>query len=383
MAYAEKKQGKPTGKFLGEVVVKGKRFRRTFDRKKDAEGYELYVKLTGEEPPTIIDGAPSTGAPTFAEVTELAKAKGGPHGKWKKGKDRSLMQRLEYCVAVIGSYEIQRVTRAVLGKIAESLQGRSKSATRYGEPLSNATINRYLSAASAVLAFAHNEEIMTERPPAAPYLDEEETKKDRDVLQPEQDEVILQLMREAGDKLEALCVEAISHTGLRRGELCERLTPEQITIEQVEDEDGTPVHIGVIRLHKGQTKNGKGRIVTLPPELAKQIRALIATGSMPKGNRVLTCFKRAVKRAGVSGNIVIHSLRHARVRRLRKAGVEKGIRKQLLGHMDDDVHDDYDDLDLEDHLEVAKKVEKYAGGRAEKLAKRGSQVIDFAKVNEG
>jgi integrase len=378
MAYAEKKQGKPTGKFLGEVVVKGKRFRRTFDRKKDAEGYELYVKLTGDEPPTILDGAPSTGAPTFAEATELAKAKGGPHGKWKKGKDRSLMQRLEYCVAVIGSYEVQRVT--VLGKITESLQGRSKSSTRYGQPLSNATINRYLSAASAVLAFAHNEEILTERPPAAPYLDEEETKKSRDVLLPEQDEVILRLMREAGDKLEALAVEALIHTGLRRGELCERVTPEQITIEQVEDEDGTFVHIGVIHLRKGQTKNGKGRIVTLPADLAKQIRALRATRQMPNGSRVLTCFKRAVKRAGVTGNIVIHSLRHARVRRLRKAGVEKAIRKQLLGHMDDDVHDDYDDLDLEDHLEVAKKVEKYAGDRAEKLAKRTSQVIDFAKV---
>jgi hypothetical protein len=51
--------------------------------------------------------------------------------------------------------------------------------------------------------------------------------------------------------------------------------------------------------------------------------------------------------------------------------------------MDDDVHDDYDDLDLEDHLEVAKKVEKYAGDRAKKLAKRASQVIDFAKVSEG
>jgi integrase len=382
MAYAEKKQGKPTGKFLGEVVVKGKRFRRTFDRKKDAEGYELYVKLTGEEPPTIIDGAPSTGAPTFAEVTELAKAKGGPRGKWKKGKDRSLMQRLEYCVAVIGSYEVQRVSRAVLGKITESLQGRSKSAARYGEPLSNATINRYLSAASAVLAFAHQEEIMAERPPAAPYLDEEETKRDRDVLLPEQDALILRLMREAGEELEALCVEVMMHTGLRRGELCEKLTPEQITIVQVEDEDGTLVLRGVIQLHKGQTKNGKGRIVTLPSDLAKNIRALIATGQVPNGNRLLSCFKRAVKRAGVSGNIVIHSLRHARVRRLRKSGVEKGIRKQLLGHMDDDVHDDYDELDLEDHLQVEKKVEKYAGDRAKKLAKRSAQVIDFTRVTD-
>jgi integrase len=104
---------------------------------------------------------------------------------------------------------------------------------------------------------------------------------------------------------------------------------------------------------------------------------------MPTGNRLLTTFKRAVKRAGVTGNIVIHSLRHARVRRLRKAGVEKGIRKRLLGHMDDDVHDDYDALDLEDHLEVAKKVEQYAGERAEKLAKRSAQVIDFTKVGTG
>jgi integrase len=383
MAYAEKKHGKLTGKQIGEVVVKGKRFRRTFDRKKDAEGYELYVKLTGEEPPTITDGQQSTGAPTFAEVTELAKAKGGPKGKWKKGKDRSLVQRLDYCVSVIGPYEVQRVSRAVLGKITESLQHRHKSAARYGEPLSNATINRYLSAASAVLAFAHQEEIMTERPPAAPYLSEEETKREREVLMPEQDQIILQLMRGAGDTTEALCVEAMMHTGLRRGELVEKLTPEQITVVQVEDEDGTLVHRGVIQLRKDQTKNGKGRIVTLPADLAKQIRALIANGGMPTGNRLLTTFKRALKAAGVSGNVVIHSLRHARVRRLRKAGVEKAIRKQLLGHMSDDVHDEYDALDLEDHLQVERKVEKYAGDRAEKLAKRSAQVIDFVKVGVG
>jgi hypothetical protein len=72
MAYNEKRHGKPTGTFVGEVYRKGKTFRRRFKTKKDAEGYELYVKLTGEEPPTL-ENTQSTGAPTFTEAVEMPR----------------------------------------------------------------------------------------------------------------------------------------------------------------------------------------------------------------------------------------------------------------------------------------------------------------------
>jgi hypothetical protein len=86
MAYPEKrkdKDGKPrsTGSFVGEAPKLGKK--RRFKTMRDAEDYETFCKLMGREPPTIEDGQhqSSTGAPTFAQVTEMAKAKGGPKGK--------------------------------------------------------------------------------------------------------------------------------------------------------------------------------------------------------------------------------------------------------------------------------------------------------------
>lgn len=377
MAYAEKREGRLTGVWIGEVYRKPKTFRRRFTTKKDAEGYELYVKLTGEEPPTL-ENAQRTGAPTFAEAVEKAKAKGGPKGKWKAGRDGSLYQRLEFCVTVIGTYEIQSITRAVLGQIVARLEKRPASPKKKG-PLSPATINRYLAAAHAVLTFAHREGLMSEHPPEAPYLDEVVTRKERDILHVGQDEVILKLMREAGHEVDALCVEFLLETGFRRGELLHKLTPEQITIEQVEDEEGTSVPVGIVRLHKGQTKNNKGRMAVFSAELAKKIRALVATKSLPDGVQLLRHFKKACETAGYTGNLVLHSLRHTRNTRLRKAGITKEMRKQLLGHMSDEANAIYDHTDLEDHLMVAKKVEEYAGDRRKKAG--SSKVLAFEKVS--
>jgi integrase len=381
MSYAEKRNGKPTGVHIGEVYRKingkPKTFRRRFTTKKDADGYELYVKLTGDEPPTL-DNTQSTGAPTFAEVVVKAKAKGGPKGKWKAGRDGSLMQRLDFCVTVIGTHEIQNVTRGVLGKIVERLEKRPVAATRK-QPLTPATINRYLAAAHSVLTFAHREGIMTERPPEAPYLDEASTRKERDILHVGQDEVVFNLMREAGHEVDALCCEFLLETGFRRGELLHKLAPDQITIEQVQDEDGTVVPVGVVRLHKGQTKNNKGRVAILSADLAKNIRALVATESLPDGLLLLRHFKTACEAAGYTGNLVLHSLRHTRNTRLRKAGITKEMRKQLLGHMSDEANAIYDHTDLEDHLMVAKKVEEYAGDRRKNRG--AAKVVAFNKVS--
>jgi hypothetical protein len=107
MAYADKREGKLTGSFVGEAPKLGKK--RRFKTLQDAKDYETFCKLMGREPPTIDEGMDSTGAPTFAQVVEMAKKAGGPDGKWKAGRDRSLMQRLDYCVGIIGPYEIQRV----------------------------------------------------------------------------------------------------------------------------------------------------------------------------------------------------------------------------------------------------------------------------------
>lgn len=370
MAYADKRDGKLTGSWVGEAPKLHKK--RRFKTKQDAKDYETFCRLMGREPPTVDDGMERTGAPTFAEVAKRAKDAGGPSGKWLKQRDHSLMQRIDYCVGIIGPYEIQRVDRAVLKKITDSLD-RAKAPGKTHR-LSAATKNRYLAAAGTVLTFAHYEGLIPARP-VVPLLNEKDERKERDILQLGQDEVVLKLMRDAGDTVEALCVQVLIETGLRSGELL-KLSPEQITVEELEYEDGTPVHVGVLRLHKGQTKNNTFRPVIFSSELAIQIRAIIAVGKMPKADKLLDTFKSACESAGYTGNLVIHSLRHTRNTRLRKAGVGKQIRKEMIGHISDEANAIYDHVDLSDQLEAVKKVQEYAGKR---LKKEPSNVVHISK----
>ena len=59
MPHAEKRDGKLTGFWYGEVDLRhkgGERFRRRFETKAKAESYEAYVKATGAEPPRPAEG---------------------------------------------------------------------------------------------------------------------------------------------------------------------------------------------------------------------------------------------------------------------------------------------------------------------------------------
>jgi integrase len=364
MAYADKRDGKPTGSFVGEWPA-GKKKRR-FKLMKDAQNYEVFCKLMGCEPPTIEDGVTNRDGPTFAEVAEACKAAGGPKGKWKAERDCSVIQRVDYCVSVVGSYPIMHChdnAQEMADKIFASLD-RAKAPGKGQHRLTNATKNRYVNSGfGAVLTYARKKKHIPSRPELE-LLDEKTTRKHRDPLPFGSDEVILRLMRDAGRHVEAICVEALIELGFRSGELLRKIRPEQITVQEVTNAQGVTVSTGVLELTKAQTKNSTSRMVILSADIARQIKALIAADKMPTKDQLLNHFKDAVKRAGITGNIVIHSLRHTRVTRMRKAGIDESIRMKLLGHTGKDVHHDYDHVDLEDQLEVAQKLQDYAGKRS-------------------
>src|SRR6185312_4037957 len=96
MSYAEKRDGKLTGYWYGEVVIKAtsERFRRRFETKKAAEGYEAYVKATGYEPENLKDAKLS--GPTFKETLNLMRA------TKKSTRDRSGTLRLNWLVDRMG-----------------------------------------------------------------------------------------------------------------------------------------------------------------------------------------------------------------------------------------------------------------------------------------
>jgi hypothetical protein len=95
MAQAEKRNGKLTGWWYGEVDNRhkgGVRFRRRFETKAKAQAYEAYVRACGEEPPGATEG--EVNARTFASVAAECKEAGGPKGAWKRRRDPSVLTRL-------------------------------------------------------------------------------------------------------------------------------------------------------------------------------------------------------------------------------------------------------------------------------------------------
>jgi len=369
MAYAEKRGETLTGFWYGEafVKVKGgepKRFRRRFNIKKDAEGYEVYVKLMGCEPPTL-EGEGEGSGHTFAAVAQECKDAGGPKGKWKNGRDPSIVQRVDYCVRVIGHYDITKVTRKTLELIQKDLEKRPSLGKGKAAKLTQSTINRYLNAASAVLHYAVLSEYR-EAKPKAPLG--HENGKLQGVVSFEQEDNILRTMRDSGHHKEAFCVRVLVETGLRESELLGNkrrglpaLRIDQITIGTEEDRTET----GWITLDSDETKNNSARSVYIRPELARELLIFLRAKAVPDASRLLKCFKEAAKTCGYPANLVIHSLRHTRNTRLLKDGTDIKIRMKMLGHKSVAASLRYAHVDTSDQLKAAKKLESRRGDKAQ------------------
>ena len=167
MAYADTRDGKHTGSFVGEAPKLKKK--RRFKTLQDAKDYETFCKLMGREPPTITEGI-QEGGPTFAQVAQMCKDAGGPKGKWKAERDCSVIQRVDYCVDKVGGYPIGYVhdhAQEMADKIVASLD-RAKGPGK-GHRLSNATKNRYVNSGfGAVLTYAYKKRMIPSRPPLSP-----------------------------------------------------------------------------------------------------------------------------------------------------------------------------------------------------------------------
>ena len=355
MAYPETIQGELTGFWFGQKMVKGTRFRRRFEKKKDAEGYELYVGLMGTEPPTMATHGGTSGR-TFAQVAKECRDYGGPEGKWKHGRDPSVLQRLDYVVTLLGPIDIADIDRKQLERITKSLQSRPGVA---GRPLTSATINRYLNAASAVLTYAEQCGYVTHRP-KAPLI--REVSKPRGIINSfEEEDAILSALRAWGKETEAFIIQVLVTSGMRAGELG-KIRPSQITN-------------GRIHFEADQTKNDTARTVYIGDDMADRLRSIIVAGVVPDRFQLLRLFKRATKSLGLSDNLVIHSLRHTRNTRLRKQGVDLKVRMKMLGHKSIITSMRYDHVDDGDQLEAAKKVEAARGQIPE-----NGKVIPFNQV---
>ena len=108
----------------------------------------------------------------------------------------------------------------------------------------------------------------------------------------------------------------------------QRLTPEQIKDDH-----------WVLRAF--QTKKERQRTCYVSPELARQMRALIASGALPKSKHLSAQFEKAVKSACAEFPITLYSLRHTFATRMLAAGVRQEIPHYMMGHKLVGVHADY------------------------------------------
>lgn len=344
MSYPERRKGKLTGRWYGEEIVRGKRFRRAHATKAQADGYEAYVKATGEEPPHQ-DAHKHTGV-TFSEVAELCKEAGGPRrGKWKAGRDNSVQQRLAYVIEKLGDLDIAAVTTTELDKLVAGLQRRPGTK---GERLSPATINRYLTAASAVLTFASARGYIQGRP-VIPLQEEDGSREE--VVSEELEAAVLKWLREQGYGVSALCVSVLIETGMRAGEL-QSLEQEQITISTDDEQQEN----GWIALRASKVKTKTARLVWIRPDLARELRALVASEQVPNPFTLARNFKSAVEKCGGSEELVIHSLRHTRATRLFESGVDPQTTMEMMGWTSFNTMKRYRHIKPSMHVEAAKKV---------------------------
>lgn len=342
MASPEKRAGKLTGHWYGEVDRRHKpggiRFRQRFETKKEAEGYEAYIKATGEAPPWLAGEAGGSGH-TFASVAGDCRANYAP---WSSQKDPSVIQRLEFaCASKLGRVPIDKVGRSHLETLVADLKARPGTKGK-GAKLAGSTINRYLTAVSTVLTYAALDPAKYGKLTKVDVPWQSEDGAREETVSRAQEEALGRVLTEAGHPVSAFIVKVLAASGLRCGEL-RKLKPEQIETD-------------TIRLKAAMVKTKASRLVFIGEDMARELRALVTSKGMTNASQLRKQFKKAVRACGYSEELCLHSLRHTRATRLLESGVDGKIVMQMMGWKSFATLARYSHVNDDMQREAAKKV---------------------------
>jgi integrase len=248
------------------------------------------------------------------------------------------MRRLDWIIDRLGDYDIDDITLAVISeKVIEDLERRP---TRRGTRRGQGDINRFLAALSGVLTFALKRGLTTHKlvlPFNNDYL-----RAERFPVSFAEEDRIVQWAEAQGKPAHALCLRWLAWTGMRPIEL-QRLTPEQI-----KDDHWV--------LRPSQTKKERQRTCYVEPDLARQMRALIASGTLPNRQQLAATFATAAKKACAEFPVTLYSLRHTFATRMLAAAVRQEIPHYMMGHKLPGVHADYLKVPLDVQREATKTI---------------------------
>lgn len=247
MSYAEKRNGKLTGRWIGERVIDGKRHRMRCSTLADANKWEKIVDATGKPP---MDGTGASMPHALGAVSKEARAQ---RKGWKGSRDTSLDQRLEDVLAFFGpTKSVESVTTDRLTEFVKHLEARRG---RDGGKLSPKTINRYLAVVSAILDYARFRG-WSKHAPDFPWQEEPEGRVA--YLREGQDEAIDALLP---SRAYQVCREVLTKSALRPSEFF-TLDASRIDIRN---------DWCWLRMWGDETKNDASRSIPISVELGREL----------------------------------------------------------------------------------------------------------------
>jgi integrase len=356
--YAEKRKGKLTGKWIAEASLqlmgKRTRIRERFDSKGAGDRWADTCELLGKRLPKA-DGAPEKPtAPTFSQVAQELKDAGGPDGAWAHGKDASVLQRLAYATeSALGAKLITDIRYSEVETLILALAKRPGQ--QEGTKISPSTLNRYITAISAVLTYAARKAYI-QAPPPLPW--QKPSKKKKYGYTPVQEAIVVDGLRANGWLAEATCFEVLSLSALRWGELA-GLVPSQVDEEFINLDDPESI------------KNGETGTIYIGEQLARALRALLAAKGLPDYHTMRKRVVTVLESAGLEIPRALHSLRHTAATRTVNSGMDIQVAKELLRHKNIQTTLGYRHVSKEVLRERAKNLSPHAG-------LGGGQVVNLA-----
>ena len=303
--FADKRDGKVTGRWRVELQLGGKRLRKRFDTLDEAKHYEARARLDmaqGKMPAEVKERIEK--GPKVETLADLCRAVEG-HLWAGKSTERQSHQRLELAVRILGpSRLIESITVGDTDRLVRFLRDRDTAP---------GTINRYLSALNVALKWAVMRGHRVSPPPALDWSDEDEGRI-RWITASEEEE-LMALLPEA----EACVVYASLRTGLRRGELL-GLQPRD-------------VEPGWVHLWGTGTKSGKGRSIPLTMDVYRALQKFLSLGKT-NVESLRYHWNKAKAAMGLSDDedFVFHACRHTFATRAVQAGVHPRVLQRLMGH---------------------------------------------------
>lgn len=318
--YADKKNGKPTGRWCVDVQGNGERYRTRHDTLEDARADEERVKTlwsTGGSAQAPQDDLAPRNPKVSGTLPALMEAAKGVLWAGNSSED-DCWSHMRLISRIIGPHrKLSSLETTDLDNLVTDLKKRGRKP---------ATCNRYLSHFRKLLSWGSKRGHIA-----------------KDVFYelewPRQKEVEGRIRWITEDEQEALkqhlpenvytFVEMAIETGCRQAEL---LSIERRDIVSLKTSDGTPAYR--LHLQATNTKTDKARTVLVKAELGEKFIAMMDAGKLPTRRGLRSWWGRAKTKMQLDHDrhFVFHATRHTRATRLLENRVDIRVIQKALGH---------------------------------------------------